>query len=378
MMFAMPVAAQSLMIPGESATSPALPAAPQPPSSANASKLHVPAKAAEKNSTRHIALLLPLKSPAFGASAEAVRQGFMAAAALEKQPLSVQAYSDFDENNSVTTAYRQAIANGAVAVVGPLTRNGVLALGALKEFPVPTLGLNVAEHTPQPNLYLFGLAVEMEARQVARIARQKELHQAIIVTSRTTLSKRLQAAFEDEWNARGGQILREIEYTDDNTPFEDIAEVSDTVIFLATDVDKARLLRPYLPNRLPIYATSRVFVGNSDSLTNYDLNDIRFVDMPWLLQIDHPAVMTYPRATPPLGINDERLYALGIDAYRLIQLLLAGNVASALPLDGVTGQIQLRGDTFQRDATQATFVQGHAQMNDVPLSRRGDFPDAGK
>ncbi len=121
-----------------------------------------------------------------------------------------------------------------------------------------------------------------------------------------------------------------------------------------------------------------MFVGNDGTLINFDLNDIRFVDMPWLLQADHPAVMTYPRANPPLTIDNERLYALGVDAFRLTQLLLTDNVTNALPLDGVSGQIQLRNHIFQRVATPAIFVQGRAQLNDAPTIRRTDFPDVNK
>lgn len=321
----------------------------------------------EEHPVPHIALLLPLQSANFGAAAGAVQQGFLAAAYLEGQALPVRAYGDFDENSSVVTVYRQAIANGARAVVGPLTRNGVAALAGVQNIPVPTLGLNMVETTPAHNLYFFGMAVEAEARQVAQLARQQELHQAIIVTTRDQLSKRLQFAFEDEWNASGGTILREIEFGENSSIFADITDMPGTVVFIAADAPKARLIRPYLSNRLPIYATSRVFVGNIDTLINYDLNDIHFVDMPWLLQADHPAVMIYPRATPPLSIDYERLYALGIDAYRLIQLLLDNRLASALPLDGVSGQIRLYGHNFQRAATPALFVQGQAQLADAPV-----------
>ncbi|MGC2047293.1 MAG: penicillin-binding protein activator, partial [Gallionella sp.] len=112
---------------------------------------------------------------------------------------------------------------------------------------------------------------------------------------------------------------------------------------------------------------SRVFVGNSNTLLNYDLKGIRFVDMPWLLQPDHPAVMIYPRASPPLSIDQERLYALGIDAYRLIRLMLFNKLQVSLPLDGVSGQIRLNGHIFQRTASPAVFVQGQAQLADAPV-----------
>jgi len=293
----------------------------------------------------------------------------------------VRVYSNFDENSSVVSVYRQAIANGARAVVGPLTRNGVSALAAEPDIPVPTLALNIVDSQPTKPLYFFGMSVESEARQVAQLAKQQGLHQAIIITVHSQLSQRLQTAFEEEWNGSGNfatdrGILREIEFNDDPSVFADITDINDTMVFLATGAEKARLIRPYLPNKLPIYATSQIFVGNDNTLTNFDLNGIHFVDMPWLLQPDHPAVMIYPRASPPLSIDRERLYALGIDSYRLIQLLLTDKVASAMPLDGVTGQIQLIGHTFQRTAIPAIFAQGRTQLQDAPIVPTTQmFPD---
>lgn len=316
----------------------------------------------------HIALLLPLKSAVFGSAAEAVRQGFQAAAELEMQlpgGLPVRVYSCFDESKDIAALYRQAIAAGARAVVGPLTRSGVGALAAERDISVPTLALNVVEGIPASQLYFFGMAVEAEARQAAQLARQQGLHRAIVIATRAQLSKRLQFAFEEEWNRSGGAILREIEFDNDPAVFADIADMPGTAVFLAADAEKAHLIRPYLPNKLPIYATSQIFVGNSDTLINYDLNGIRFVDMPWLLQADHPAVMIYPHPVPPLSADHERLYALGIDAFRLIQLLLAGKIDAALPLDGVSGRIELNGHIFQRMAVPAIFAQGQAQLRNA-------------
>ena len=103
--------------------------------------------------------MLPVQSDVFGPAADAVRQGFFAAAKYSKrQILPVRVYSDFDENASVVAAYRQAIANGAVAVAGPLTRNGVSALAARQNIPVPTLALNIVDGQFAPQLYFFGMA----------------------------------------------------------------------------------------------------------------------------------------------------------------------------------------------------------------------------
>ena len=129
-------------------------------------------------------------------------------------------------------------------------------------------------------------------------------------------------------------------------------------MFLAAEADKARLIRPYINSALPVYATSQVFIGNTHTLTNYDISDVRFVDMPWMLQPDHPAVMIYPRSATPLSPDMERLYALGIDAYRILQVIYEHSELASLPLDGVTGKITLFGHTFQRESVLAMMKQG--------------------
>ncbi|MDP4027544.1 MAG: penicillin-binding protein activator [Gallionella sp.] len=319
----------------------------------------------------HIALLLPLKSAVFGSAADALRQGFQAAAELEMQlpeRLTVRVYSCFDEGKDIAALYRQAIADGALAVVGPLTRSGVGALAAGQDIPVPTLALNVMDGPSAERLYFFGMAVEAEARQAAQLAMQEGLRQAIVIVTRTNLSRRLQFAFEDEWSSSGGALLREIEFDNDPAVLADIVEMPGTAVFLAADAKMARRIRAYLPNKLPIYATSQIFTGNANTLANYDLNGIRFVDMPWLLQADHPAVMVYPRPLTSLSSDHERLYALGIDALRLVQLLLGGKLEAALPLDGVSGRIELDGRVFQRSAIPAVLARGEAQLRNAPAT----------
>lgn len=334
----------------------------------DAPSLNAPPLPVSERPLPHIALILPLNAEIFAPSAEIVRQGFMAAAGTEPNTLPVRVYSSADESNDVVALYRQAIANGARAVVGPLTRNGVAMLAAEKNIPVPTLALNVVEEHPVGPLYFFGMAAEAEARQVARQASGHGYRQAIAISSETQLSKRLLFAFEDEWHRLGGATLSEIEFNGDPTRLLDLKPEPDTMVFLSVDAAKAELIRPYLPGKLPTYATSQVFVGNQETLLNYELNDINFVDMPWLLQADHPAVMIYPRSEPPLPADQERLYALGIDAFRLIKLMLNNGLGRGMPLDGVTGRIQLYGYIFERTSIPAVFGQGRALLPDMPAA----------
>ena len=343
----------------------------------------------------HIALILPLKSAAFATAADAVQQGFLAAAKIQARDFPVRVYNSIEEGRDVIEIYRQAIANGAVAVAGPLTRNGVTLLAGYPYITVPTLALNTTEQKAEANkLYFFGLIPEAEARQMAQLAFAAKLHDATIINTGTALSKRLSVAFAEEWKKLGGNINAEVVYKEGDdtntllnlptapwlvepvatpiTVISDTGEVSTmipkrtgpppvapgNVAFLASDNRLARLIRPYLNPTLPVYATSQIFNINADTLTNYDLNDIRFADMPWLLQPDHAAVMIYPRSNSTFDTDKERLYAFGIDAYRLLHILLHTR-QNALPLDGVTGRIRLTdSNTFQRDAVPALFKYG--------------------
>ena len=121
-------------------------------------------------------------------------------------------------------------------------------------------------------------------------------------------------------------------YDGDPTPLKELSQDPGNSVFLAAELDKARLIRPYINAAIPVYATSQVFSGNTSTLTNYDLADVHFFDMPWMLQPDHPAVMIYPHVVPAMAPEMERLYALGIDSYRLLQVLFEHNPANVLPL----------------------------------------------
>lgn len=308
----------------------------------------------------HIALLLPLKSPSFAKAADAVQQGFLAAAEVGKtaKSLPVRVYPFSDESAEIVAQYHKAVTAGAVAVAGPLTRNGVAALAADPNLPVPTLALNMIEGTRNDHLFFFGLPTETEARQSAQRATAAGLLSATIVSTNTPLSKRLAQAFSDEWQRAGGIVQSEIVYTGDPAPLKEIPTDPGNSVFLAAEADKARLIRPYINSALPVYATSQVFIGNTHTLTNYDISDVRFVDMPWMLQPDHPAVMIYPRSATPLSPEMDRLYALGIDAFRILQVISAHSESTSLPLDGVTGKITLFGHTFQRESVLAMMKQG--------------------
>lgn len=317
-----------------------------------------------------IALILPLQSSAFASAAQAVHDGFIAAHSLAgaRTTLPVAVYSTGEQVADILAAYQQAVQAGSRIVVGPLARNAVTALADSDLVRIPTLALNIPERNIAipDNLYFFGLPVEAEARQIARIAAAHGKRNALTVSGETPLAKRSYQAFADEWSKLGGKTVIQFAYSTDPGALTRLRNAATggraDMVFLALDSEKARVVRPYLDIQIPVYGTSQVFNGGANSLANFDLNGVRFIDMPWLLQADHPAVMVYPRPANPLPIDFERLYALGIDAFRIAQYLLRPEAAVS-SIDGVTGRITLEAShQFVRELVPARFEQGNASV----------------
>jgi outer membrane PBP1 activator LpoA protein len=321
-----------------------------------------------------LALLLPLASPDFARPAEAVRMGFMAALRQSGEKLTVGTFPTDASSESILAGYAQAVKLGARMVVGPMTREGVSALAASAPGNVLTLGLNLPERkiALPPRFYTFGLALEVEAQLVARIAAAEGLRRAVLVSAKGPLGQRSREAFSETWLRLGGVIPESYEFdarSDLLVLKQALASAKADLIFLAADKVQARAVRPFLNPQIAVFATSQVNSGGEDSPANRELNGIRFVEMPWLVQPDHPAVMVYPR---PAGLADEleRFYALGIDAFRIATALLQGSRAPRL--DGVTGRITLSADQITREPVQAVFRNG------VGVTPDHDAPGEGK
>ena len=109
---------------------------------------------------------------------------------------------------------------------------------------------------------------------------------------------------------------------------------------------------------LPVYATSMSINPRAEAIVNVDLQGVRYVEMPWFIFPDHPAVMVYPSGKALANVEQERLYALGIDALRIALLLARGDPVKG-PLDGVTGRITLEpGNHFARQLSPAEVDGG--------------------
>jgi outer membrane PBP1 activator LpoA protein len=333
-------------------------------------------------SPEHIAMLLPLSGKLAGA-ASAVRDGIMAAyydtPEGSRQP-TLLLYDSGATADSTLAAYQLAVSNGANFVIGPLLKESVEALAQLHPLPVPVLALNQTENNGlfNPALFQFGLAPEDEAREAARLARRSGLNRGIALLPDSDWGERVYAAFATEWQALGGDLLEAQRYDDSKTDhnqaisavlnldsskarhrqlantlgtrlmFEPRRRQDVDFVFLVASPRQARLIRPQLSfhraSSLPVYATSRVFTGIPDQSRDSDMNGVVFCDMPWTLEKRENWTHLQQAVSdfwPGNSSRFARLYALGIDAYRILPYLARTDNSLFGSYHGVSGNLSL-------------------------------------
>jgi outer membrane PBP1 activator LpoA protein len=209
--------------------------------------------------------------------------------------------------------------------------------------------------------------LEKLARNSALMAVGDGLHAAIVVTSSSPLAKRAQEAFEREWSRAAGEIRR-LPYNGNPESAallrERLAATRGDMVFLALEETDARAVRPYISAMLPVFATSLSVNPRADPVVNLDLQGVRYGEMPWFVQPDHPAVMVYP-PRPNVSVDQERLFAFGIDAFRLATQIARGEADR--PLDGVTGRITLEpGRNFARALVPSEVDSGRVVPMHAP------------
>jgi hypothetical protein len=113
-------------------------------------------------------------------------------------------------------------------------------------------------------------------------------------------------------------------------------------VFLAAPPELARRLSPALRQAgLPVYATSYALSGTKQDA---DLTGLRVVDLPWTVAPDPAAARlraTLERLWPADFVAYRRLYALGVDAFRLLGELPRLAAEPHARVAGTTGNLGL-------------------------------------
>lgn len=332
--------------------------------------------------TTRIALLLPLRSEFLREPAEMVRAGFQAAYERERDRITINIVETGDSAQDILSGYKTASALNDV-VVGPLSRTGVTALVQSGDVQRPTIALTPpdtqenGETRLPPQLLVIGLSIEEEARQLADwAARDGRRGRALVLFTGVPWQSRAAKAFEGKWQEKGREAeMLELPAVDGFLHGRSLLQLKKdleadkpAIIFLALDARQARQVRAVMGKEIALYGTSQLNPFALSDRTSEDraaeMDGTRLLDIPWQIQPDHPAVMVYPRlvvdADKKRNADHERLYALGIDAYRVAREVLAHR--SNFEIDGVTGKLRIRFESgqsqFERIAPHAVYREG--------------------
>ncbi|MFT5064108.1 MAG: outer membrane PBP1 activator LpoA protein [Gammaproteobacteria bacterium] len=379
-----------------------------------------------------ITLMVPLTGR-YASAGKAVRDGLFASwfASSETARLTKIKVVDTAANGTqsledyVRQLYASAANDGSALTIGPLQKEAIDALSVLQTRPIPVLALNNLDMQDrrwtrlvempdelQP-IYQLGLAPELEAGLAARRASQDGRHRALVVVPRGSWGERVYKEFARSFVGQGGNVVGAEYYesrdSDFSTPLKRALHLGRStarksrlertlglsleaeprrrqdadMIFIGAFPRQARLLRPQLKfhraSKLPIYATSHVYSGVVDPGSDRDMDGIQFTDMPWLLEsgarfsaLKHDLQNSDSRAFK----KSPRLYALGVDAFRLAPLVVHGAPPGTWYVAGATGMLSLEDNgTVRRDLQWAEFKSGKPsdieQAAELPKARQG-------
>lgn len=304
--------------------------------------------------TLRVVLLLPLDSAMLKRAAITVRDGANAVFASRKAEATVSECSyGADGANSVANAYARCVDANVDWVIGPLGRSDVTAL-ALAKLPVlrPTLMLSPLGTTPPSPLAVLSPDLESEAEAIAQQATEDACRKPLLAEAGGPLAGRVAVAISSYWRERVATPLQQTSLGPRDS-WRRAAEGwrrdnIDCVLF-AGGGSVLSELRPYLRGMV-IYATSASYEAPLDR--TLDWTGVRIADAPLLVDSDR-AEFTPLAPAEPLSPTLARLYALGIDAARLV--LSAGHSDLPTSFAGAIGQLTLKDAQYRRQPMIGEF-----------------------
>ena len=347
-----------------------------------------------------VAVMLPL-SGNLAPAGKAVLNGFLAAYYENRASGGAGdelLVIDMDKSPSASSAYQQAVQQGATIVVGPLSKDNVAELATLLERPVPVLALNrIDQVLPAAGsaLVQLSLAPEDDAQSIAELAFGTGARRALIISPAGDWGNKVEPVLRERWTTLGGTVADSVTYTtydDYSSSVKSLLSLADSeqrakelrdllatniefsprrrqdadVIFLLSRTStEARSIKPLLAfhyaGNLPVYALSSIYSGVPDE-RNQDLNGIILAQTPWLLGANPGLRVTLASANS--GGSLPQLNALGADAY-LVQSGFSRLQSGADAIfRGNTGLLTMDPDlTIQRELSAATFDGGELKAH---------------
>lgn len=323
----------------------------------------------------HIGVLLP-QTGKYAKVAEAIRDGMLFS--MQRMPTGQRPtlkFYDASGGQPVDALYKQAVSDGADFVIGPLQKEVVTQLVRTADLSVPMLALNIVDlgGAAPDNVYMYALDPENEAHQAAERMRQDGKRSPVALVPDNPWGERLLNAFSEHWRSLGGGAVGAQRYNpqsyDHTKAITALLQINRSkarhaqlqrwlgrsleftprrrtdvdAVFLATRTRQATAFRPqfryHLAGDLPIYTTSHIWRGQ---VNRQQLSDMRGIILPDIPLIAFPAQRAaLAQHLPGVRGGLVRLYAMGMDAFDLVQHLQRLQSSPYESLEGQTGRLHM-------------------------------------
>ena len=303
----------------------------------------------------------------------------------------IRVYDSAENPQNIYQTYATAIEQGADLVIGPFDKQAVEIL-ARQRLSIPVLALNhtISPELYNPNLFQFGLIPEDEAKSAAENMYQDGYTNVVAFAPESDWGQRVAAAFNEKFTELGGVVLETGLYdgnaNDYSSTIIDVLQVEKgeqrhtgsrredvEAIFVAGNSRQGRIFKPLLEfhfaEDLTVYTTSSVYSGIPNSDDDRDLNDINYLDMPWFLNLDPDPQDIVPNSEELIGDDRAypRLFAFGVDAYRLAPVMRQLLNSPDAVFNGYTGEVYAgESNKLRHRLPRATFSRGLTQT--IPLN----------
>jgi len=349
-----------------------------------------------------ITLALPLTGPISGAG-KAIREGFMAnyykhLNALKPLPNSTEDstfevyFFDTHTQNIKDLYLNQQTENSLI--IGPLDKQSLNSLSELDQLHTKTLALNYLDKTKtaQKNLFQFGLAPEAETKQLAKHLVSKNLTKIGVIAPESNWGFRIHDAFQDAITQEDGLLIESTFYQDQASLSNTVATLLGTdkskrrkqtiksitqtnfeflprrredidAIFMIAKPEIAKQLKPlfsyHYASDVPVFSTSQVHRKKDDG--NSDLDNIEFIEIPWMLSNTIDIKNELLKTIPSSQEKYSRFYALGVDAFKLAPRLKLLREIKDSQIQGQTGTLSMNSKgVISREMEWAKFKRGKA------------------
>ncbi|MFO1454458.1 MAG: penicillin-binding protein activator [Lysobacterales bacterium] len=233
---------------------------------------------------------------------------------------------------------------------GPLGRDEVDAVFA-DEPPLPLLALNRGTHAPAAGSAAFSLSPEDEGISLAQALIERGSQHVLLIAGNEDSQRRTRDAAKAQLERRGVKVIASLGYSAQMS--DALAQLAQThapdAVLLVLKGPQARSAIPQLALanllQLPRYASSQITSGTGKPADDMALDGTIFPTEPWLIRNVQglPSQASVASQVDTAKGPAARLFAFGVDAWRLTAYLEHLAQQPNASIRGATGQLSLDG-----------------------------------